>query len=126
MTHGVKLLPLPQDLETIVVLRKLKAACSALAELKGSEDLLPNKRILVNTLFLQEAKDSSAVENIITTHDELFRSDASTKKFQSVAAKEVYAYKDALNHGHDLLKSTGLLLTSHILEIQALIEQNKA
>jgi Fic family protein len=62
-------LPLSIDLETKTVLKKLASARGALAELKGAAGLVPNESILINTLSLQEAKDSSAIENIITTHD---------------------------------------------------------
>lgn len=74
----------------------LAKAHKALAELKGSEEILPNKSILISALSLQEAKDSSEIENIITTNDELYRSNSAAGSFASVAAKEVYAYKEAL------------------------------
>ena len=89
-------LPFPYDFDTVATLKALTRAHKALAELKGSEDILPNKSILINALSLQEAKDSSAIENIITTHDELYRSNHVSGQFTSAAAKEVYAYKDAL------------------------------
>ena len=66
------LLPPADELETRAVLKKLPAARSALAELKGIAAAIPNESILLDTLPLQEAKDSSAIENIITTHDEIF------------------------------------------------------
>jgi len=55
------------------VLRKLSSAHRYLAELKGMAASIPNESILINTLTLQEAKDSSEIENIITTHDELYK-----------------------------------------------------
>ena len=36
---------------------------------------IPNQGILINILGLQEAKDSSEIEYIVTTHDELFKGD---------------------------------------------------
>lgn len=72
------MLPFPYDFDTVAVLKMLTKAHRALAELKGSEDILPNKSILVSALSLQEAKDSSEIENIITTHDELYRSNYAT------------------------------------------------
>jgi Fic family protein len=68
-------LPLLVDLETKNVLKALPAAHAALAELKGIASTIPNQNILINTLGLQEAKDSSAIENIITTHDELYKTE---------------------------------------------------
>ncbi len=72
---------------------------------------------------MQEAKDSSAIENIITTHDELYKSDVSAKQFANFATKEVYSYAAALQSGYQKVKKTGLLVNNHILEIQqALVE----
>lgn len=70
---NLSLLPVPFDLETKTVLRKAVAANKALAELKGMARTIPNELILINTLVLQEARESSAIENIITTYDEVYR-----------------------------------------------------
>jgi len=75
---------------------------------------------------LQESKDSSAIENIITTHDDLFQSDALTKNFKNIAAKEVYGYAQALLNGFDTVKIKGFIANSHILQIQSIIEGNDA
>lgn len=55
--------------ETRTVLKRTAEAHRFLAELKGIAASIPNEAILINTLSLQEAKDSSEVENIVTTHD---------------------------------------------------------
>lgn len=96
--RAIKLLPLPQEIETKAVLKKLARAHQALAELKGIAASIPNEGILISTLSLQEAKDSSAIENIITTHDDLYRSDSAAKLFVSTAAKEVHNYASALHY----------------------------
>ncbi|NQU32420.1 MAG: Fic family protein, partial [Bacteroidetes bacterium] len=70
-TENLKKLPLENDIETKSILKKLTKAHRALAELKGIVSSIPNENILINTLGLQEAKDSSAIENIITTHDDI-------------------------------------------------------
>ena len=62
-------LPLQHEVESKVVLKKLALAHKALAELNGVAETIPNEVIILNTLSLQEAKDSSAIENIITSHD---------------------------------------------------------
>ena len=62
-------LPLKKDIESKKVLKRLAQAHSALAELKGYVSSIPNENILINTLSLEEAKDSSEIENIVTTHD---------------------------------------------------------
>ena len=120
------LLPLEIDLETKTVLKKLVTSHQALAELKGVVETIPNETILINTLSLQEAKDSSAIENIITTNDELFKSDVVQEHFTSSAAKEVHHYAIALLHGFEQVKRTGLLTNNHILQIQSIIEENSA
>jgi len=75
---------------------------------------------------LQEAKDSSAIENIITTQDDLYRSDSQVQQFVTAAAKEVHNYATALREGFNQLQKTGLLTERQILEIHATIEGNKA
>lgn len=95
MNYQIPHLPLKQDIETKAVLKKLALAHKALAELNGVAETIPNEVIILNTLSLQEAKDSSAIENIITTHDELFSSDSFARNFTSSAAKEVYNYATA-------------------------------
>jgi Fic family protein len=120
------LLPLDVDLESKVVLKKLALAHRALAELKGVAATMPNESILINTLALQEAKDSSEIENIITTQDELFQSDAASKNFVTLAAKEVHVYADALRYGFEQVKEQGLLTNNHILMMQSIIEENSA
>ncbi|PIX04041.1 MAG: addiction module protein [Gallionellales bacterium CG_4_8_14_3_um_filter_54_18] len=122
----IKPLPLEQDIETKAVLKKLARAHQALAELKGVVASIPNQSILISTLSLQEAKDSSAIENIITTHDDLYRSDSATRQFVTVAAKEVHNYATALRNGFEQVKRTGLLTNNDILEIQASIEESRA
>ncbi len=120
------LLPLSVDLETKPVLKKLATAHRALAELKGAAGLVPNEAILINTLSLQEAKDSSAIENIITTHDDLYRSDDMAGRFASVAAKEVYSYARAMREGFQTVRATGLITLNDILAMQETLERNQA
>ncbi|HEY3798290.1 MAG TPA: Fic family protein [Caulobacteraceae bacterium] len=119
-------LPLSLDLESKLVLKKLAAAHRSLAELKGAAGLVPNEAILINTLSLQEAKDSSAIENIVTTHDDLYRSDAYANRFASLAAKEVYQYAQALREGFERVRKARLITINDILAIQATIENNEA
>ncbi len=115
-----------EKIESKRVLTKLQDASRALAELKGFAQSMPNQNILINTLSLQEAKDSSAIENIITTQDELFQSDVTTEKFASPAAKEVYHYAAALREGVASVKETGLLTNNLIREVQKTVEGNNA
>jgi Fic family protein len=126
MEYQIPLLPLGSDMESKAVLKKVASARSALAELKGASMSIPNESILISTLSLQEAKDSSAIENIITTHDELYQSDALSMQFQTVASKEVHSYAKALRRGFETVRQKGFISSNHILEIQATIEENDA
>ena len=121
-----RFLPPPENLETLPVLKKLAASHRALAELKGMAGVIPNQVILVNTLGLQEAKDSSAVENIITTQDELYKEGLHLKGVTNQGAKEVRNYVSALNKGYELVIRHGLLTVNHIKEIQKELEGNRA
>ena len=118
-------LPLTQQIETPKVLKKAISANRALANLNGVARIIPNSAILINSLVLQEAKDSSAIENIITTHDELYRANLDIESVTN-EAKEVQNYKEALLRGFALVKDTKLLLKKYIVEIQAILEQNDA
>jgi Fic family protein len=86
----------PKRFETLAILKKLAASRRRLVELKGIAASIPNQGILINTLGLQEAKDSSEIENIITTHDALFKDDLLPDAFGDHAAKEVLRYRQAL------------------------------
>ena len=119
------LLPPQQDFETIKILKQLASASRALAELKGYADTMPNKNILINAIMINEAKDSSEIENIVTTHDELYQKMVSAK-YNNPAAKEVLGYRSAIWRGYELIKKRGLLTTNMIIEVQGLIEENKS
>jgi Fic family protein len=123
---SLPLLPISIELESKRVLKKLQEASRALAELKGVALTIPNQDILINTLSLQEAKDSSAIENIITTHDELYRSNHRLGQYASISAKEVHQYASALRNGFHTVKTHQLLTNNHIQAIQAELEGNNA
>ena len=119
-------LPLKIDLETRQILKSLPSAHAALAELKGIASTIPNQNILINTLGLQEAKDSSAIENIITTHDDLYKSELNFEAIKPLNAKEVQNYISALKKGYELTSQSGLLTNRIILQIQEVLEENTA
>jgi Fic family protein len=119
-------LPYNFDFENKTVLKRLTSAHAALAELKGIALSIPNQNILINTLGLQEAKDSSAIENIITTHDDLFKTEINSESVKSLNAKEVQNYIEALKRGFALISDTGMLTNNSILQIQEVLEKNKA
>lgn len=119
------MLPPDADLETKNVLRQLARSNRALAELKGYADTIPNKHILINAITINEAKDSSAIENIVTTHDEMYRA-MSVANYDNPAAKEVANYRSALWSGYEQVKKRAMLTTNMIAEIQGQIERNRA
>ena len=116
----------PGRFETPGILKQLARSSRQLAELKGVAATIPNQGILINTLGLQEAKDSSEIENIVTTHDELFRDEASPEGASSASAKEVLRYRQALRVGFEQVRATGLLTVRNVLEIQLELERNQA
>lgn len=116
----------PERFDTAPILKKLASASRKLAELKGIAASIPNQGILINTLGLQEAKDSSEIENIVTTHDELFKDDLSPENQMSAASKEVLSYRQALYTGFRLVRETGLLTANHLIDIQRELERNHA
>lgn len=126
MTYNIPILPLKVDIESKRILKQLTLSSAALAELKWVSWTIPNETILIKTLSLQEAKESSEIENIITTQDELFQSDAIEKIFASIETKEVYNYATSLEKWFQRIRKDKILSNNLILEIQATIEQNKA
>lgn len=120
-------LPLPYDLETKAIMRQLNRANRKLAELKGVALTIPNESILLSTLTLQEARESSSVENIVTTQDDLFKEDVNIgDMINNAAAKEVLKYREAMHVGFQLVRENKLLTCNHIKQIQATLESNKA
>lgn len=119
------MLPPNIELETKEVLKQLAKANRSLAELKGYSDTIPNKNILINAVTIKEAKDSSEIENIITTHDDLYKA-ISNASGASAEAKEVVNYRTALWKGYELVKNRNMLTTNMIIEIQSIIENNNA
>ncbi len=121
-----KLPPKTEKVETIQILRQTTKAASALAELKGIAKTIPNQLMLVNAIVLQEAKDSSEIENIITTQDELYRAIAIDKSTMSAATKEVVNYRKAIFLGFNLVEKQGFLTINDIVSIQQELVGNTA
>ncbi len=114
-TYKLPKLPPQIDLETVRVLKALAEANRALAELKGQAETIPNQNILIDTLALQEAMASSEIENIVTTHDELFQADLFPQASQSAATKEVALYRDALKLGYKRLSESDGIIANNVL-----------
>lgn len=124
--NDLPLLPPKADIETKTILRKTISAGRALAQLKGTLLNLPNPTLFLDTIYLQEAKASSEVENIITTNDELYKSLVADRKVENSATKEVLSYKEALWLGLEQLKSKPFITTNLCISIVQCIKQNSA
>lgn len=122
----MKLLPFDDyDLKTPKILEALNEASRSLAELKGFANSIPNQHILINAITINEAKDSSAIENIVTTHDSIYKVLAESG-FKEAAAKEVVDYRGAIWRGYEIIKEKNFISTNVLVELQGMIEHNKA
>lgn len=126
MRFEIPLLPPKSDVETKAVLKQLAVSHRYLALLNGRSATIPNENILINTLSLQEAKESSAIENIITTHDEMYKAELFEAYFNNSQAKEVSRYAQALKSGFQQIREGKPLTHSLIKTIQKDLEQNDA
>lgn len=125
--YNIPNLPLPYNLETVRVLKQLNKANRKLAELKGIARTIPNENILISTLTLQEARDSSAVENIVTTQDDLYKAGLSDKKIVlNPATKEVLRYREAIFEGFQMVRKNKILSNNVIKKVQELVKLNDA
>src|SRR3972149_7342628 len=104
--NGLPLLPVDELLyKTIPVLEQLGKAKAALALLKGRSAVIPNQGMLINSISLQEAKDSSEIENIFTTEDELYKAYSQNRREEVRGpAREVLHYREALWKGYEYMQ----------------------
>lgn len=119
----VQKLPPISEVENVKILKELNLASRALGELRGEIKKIPNSQILIDTISLQEAKDSNEVENIVTTDDELYQASVEVENI-SQAAKEAQNYARALKLGFKIIKEKGLLTTNDIKKIQEIVSPN--
>lgn len=125
--YNIPKLPLDFDFETKAIMRQVTKSNRRLAELKGVALTIPNENILLSLLVLQEALDSSAVENIVTTSDELYRAELDIKGgLTNAATKEVLNYREAMQVGFDMVRRNRLLTLNDIKQIQKALEHNNA
>lgn len=124
--NDLPLLPPQAEIENTIILKKTIAASRALSELKGAITNLPNPTLFIDTINLQEAQASSAIENIITTQDELFKASIAEKKNDNPATKEVMHYKDALWYGVEQINKRPILSTNLFVALVQIIKENKS
>lgn len=115
--NGLPDLPPKVNLETPEIFRATIRANKLLAELKGFCQTLPNPELLLNTIVLQESKESSAIENIVTTQDELYKATLMGDKVKNQAAKEVLQYRQAMYYGLAELEKKGIITTNLLVGI---------
>ena len=113
------------DLKTKKILEQLTLSSRALAELKGYANTIPNMHILINAVTINEAKDSSAIENIVTTHDDIYKV-LTESGYKEENAKEVVDYRNAIWTGFEQIKKDKFINTNTIVKIQRIIEHNNA
>ncbi len=118
--------PNNERIETIKILKQENKARSAIAELKGIAKIIPNQSILINAIILQEAKDSSEIENIITTQDELYKAISGNQKRYDSATKEVIYYREALYYGFKKIIERDMITVNDIIDIQRELLRNDA
>jgi Fic family protein len=125
--NNLPLLPPPEDLmESRTIWQAEAAARQALAELKGYAHVMPNQAILINAAVIQEAKDSSEIENIITTQDALYRALTVDSGIIDAHTKEVVNYREAVFNGAQSIKKKHILSVNDMVEIQTIIVGNDA
>jgi len=118
--NDLPLLPQKEPIHTNVeVLNKLVIASRALSAANSSLHRLPNPYMLINTIALQEAKESAAIENIFTTEDELYlaASDTIQEDKANLATKEVLHYREALWKGYTLMQESNQVDSASVLGI---------
>lgn len=124
--NSLPLLPPKMEIENMVILKKTISASRSLSELKGAITNLPNPTLFIDTINLQEAQASSAIENIITTQDELFKASIAEKKNDNPATKEVMHYKDALWYGVEQIEKRPILNTNLFIALARIIKENQS
>lgn len=120
--NGLKALPPGVNLEHPTMLKKAIQANRYLAELKGYCQTLPNPELLLNTVILQESKDSSAIENIVTTQDDLYRAILNPFDHVPPNTKEVLSYREAMYTGIEELKEKSVFTGNLAVKIMQRIK----
>ena len=124
--NNLPLLPPNVEVETKKILKQAITSNKILAELKGRADEIPNQSMLVNAITLQEAKDSSEIENIVTTQDTLYKAFSSNISTTDAQTKEVLRYRQALWEGYTDLSQRPLSTNSFIQIVQTIKENDSS
>jgi Fic family protein len=111
--NNLPMLPPQKVVESQRVLKAVISASRALSHLNGLGQSIPNQTILINSVVMQEAKDSSEIENIVTTNDELYQAISIDDINLTPAVKEVIGYREALWHGYERIQNKQPFLTTN-------------
>ncbi len=123
--NDLPLLPPKAELETKAILKQAIVASRAIADLRGKAGRIPNQRMMIDSIVLQEARISSEIENIVTTNDELYRAAADMDGlFDDSHTKEVLRYRQAIWYGYEQIQKRPLS-TNLFVEIVQIIKQIK-
>lgn len=122
----MKLLPFNDfDLKTPEIFETLNETSRSLTELKWFANSIPNQHILINTITINKVKDSSEIENIVTTNDSIYKVLAESG-YKDESVKEVVDYRSAILREYEMIKEKGFISTNVLVELQGMIEHNKA
>lgn len=121
-------LPIHEELyRTVDVYEQLGKAKESLALLAGRSAAIPNQALLINSITLQEAKDSSAIENVFTTTDDLYQAFSDQKYDDTVSGstKEVLRYREAIWEGHEYLQENGGFDIDYFINLYQVIKETR-
>lgn len=120
--NDLPLLPPAVELETKAILKQAIAASRAVADLRGKAQQIPNQRMMIDSIVLQEARLSSEIENIVTTNDELYRAAADMDGLFDSHTKEVLRYRQAIWYGYEQIQKRPLSVNLFV-ELVRIIKQ---
>src|SRR5476649_2160652 len=114
----------PELYQSVVIYEQLGNAKAALGRLQGRSIVIPNQGLLINSISLQEAKASSAIENIFTTDDELYKAYSQDQIQQLTGpSKEVLYYREALWEGYTYLKEEQVFDENYFVKMYRIVSQ---
>ncbi|MEQ9439971.1 MAG: Fic family protein [Cyclobacteriaceae bacterium] len=116
----------PEYYRNLEVMEQLGEAKSALARLHGRSAAIPDQKLLINTISLQEAKASSQIENIFTTDDELYQAFSQNDLQETYGApKEVLRYREALWKGFQTMEQKAVFDLEYFIQMYREIKEAK-
>lgn len=117
-------LPTTADIETKAILKAVTPARATLASMAAHCKQLPDESVFYNSIFLKEAKESSEIENIVTTNDELYQAMTADQTITNPNTREVLHYIKALWSGVNTMRKMGVLTSRTLVDIVNTIKEN--